>query len=81
MVRKGKQHFMANNLSRNLAEGDLGSVDDLLPDEHLFQVDTVTIWASDIVEYLQNGWQNLGLSKVKQRQLIRKAAPYSLIVG
>ena len=56
---------MVDNLSRNLVEGDLGPIDDLFPDEHLFQVDAVPMWASDIIEYLQHGWQNLDLSKLK----------------
>ena len=81
VVRKGKQHFMADHMSRlTSAEPPIG-VDDELPDVCLFQIETVPEWATDVVEYLMRGRPDPNMTKKSAKRLIRKVAPYTLLVG
>ena len=81
VVRKGKQHFMVDHMSRIKNGEPSTGVDDELPDAILFKVDFASEEYNGIVEYLMSGRPPPGMTKLEARQLIRRAGPYQLITG
>ena len=73
VVRKGKQHYMANHLSRIKTRKPPTGVNDELPDACLFKVDYTPEWYLGLVEYLMSGRPPLDLSKAKMCKLLRLA--------
>ena len=55
VVRKGKDHVLADHFSRIPNGEEATGVDDETPDFALFTIDTVPSWASDIVRVLTEG--------------------------
>jgi len=79
-VRKGKQHFMVDHLSR-IKIGELPTrFNDELPYSILFKVNFVLECYVGVVEYLMSGRPPPGMSKVEARKSIRRVGPYQLIV-
>ena len=80
VVRKGKQHYMVDHLSRIWIGEPPEGVNDELPDATLFKVDHCPEWYLGLVEYLMIGRPRPDMSKVDARKLIRFVGPYQLIV-
>eukprot|EP00253_Pinus_taeda_P010834 PITA_10834 len=51
--KPGKENFVVDFLSRvNLTTGEEETVDDWMPDEHLFSISVLSLWFADIANYL-----------------------------
>lgn len=79
VVRKGKQLYMADHLSRIKTGEPPTRVNDELPNASLFKVDYLHEWYLELVKYLMSGRPLLDRSKTKTRRLIRLTGPYQLI--
>ena len=76
VVRKGKQHYMANHLSRIRTREPPEGVNDEIPYATLFKVDHCPEWYPGLVEYLMSGRPPPNMSKADARKLIKLAGPY-----
>jgi len=81
VIRKGKQYFMFDHLSRVRNGEPSTRVDDELPDAVLFKVDYASKEYKGIVKYLMSGRLTPRMTKLESRQLIRRVGPYQLKVG
>ena len=78
-VRPGKKHANADFLSRLSKEVSPTSIDDNLPDAHLFNVDIILAEYADVLYYLKNNTFSLEYTDKQKQQLIYKMCPYTLI--
>ena len=90
VVRKGKQHFMADHLSRVPSGEKVVGIDDQLLDAYLFcleqeaqlfKADLTPHWADDIIHLLENGLPERPIEKARLTRLLIKTRPYQLIAG
>ena len=82
VVRKGKDHVLADHFSRIPNGEEATGVDDETPDAALFAIDTIPSWASDIVRVLTEGAYFLKqLSRAQARVLLRKCGPFTMLRG
>ena len=72
-VRPGRKHANADFLSRLSKEVNPTSIDDSLPDAHLFNVDVIP---ADVLHFLKNTFPLEYTDK--QKQLVYKMRPYTL---
>lgn len=71
VVKKVKQHFMADHMSRiRIGEAPSG-IDDELPNAPLFHIDFALEWYSGLVKFLMNEHPLEGVSKTDVRRLLR----------
>ena len=78
-VRPGKKHANADFLSRLSKEVNPLSIDDSLPDAHLFNVDIIPIEYTNVLYYLKNNTFPLEYTDKQKQQLVYKMRPYTLI--
>ena len=78
-VRPRKKHANADFLSRLSKEVNPTSIDDSLPDAHLFNVDVIPIEYADVLYYLKNNTFPLENTNKQKQQLVYKMRPYTLI--
>jgi len=70
----GPDHF-----SRILSREDVGNLDDSLPDTHLFPIQMVDDYFSDLVQFLSTCIAPSNFIVVKKKKLVVKVAYYQLI--
>ena len=76
--KPGKENVVANFLSRlDLPAGEEGTVDDQMPDEHLFAITVLSPWFSDIANYLVSAQFPPHLSSKEKSRIVRKSAPFT----
>ena len=78
-VRLGKKHANADFLSRLSKEVNPTSIDDSLPDAHLFNVDVIPVEYADVLYYLKNNTFPLEYTDKQKQQFVYKMRPYTLI--
>ena len=78
-VRPRKKHANADFLSRLSKEVNPTSIDDSLPDAHLFNVDVIPVEYADVLYYLKNNIFPLEYTDKQKQQLVYKMRPYTLI--
>ena len=78
-VRPGKKHANADFLSRLSKEVNPTSIDDSLPDAHLFNVDVIPVEYADVLYYLKNNTFPLEYIDKQKQQFVYKMRPYTLI--
>eukprot|EP00253_Pinus_taeda_P020690 PITA_20690 len=64
-----------------LPAGEEGTVDDQMPDEHLFAISVLSPWFSDIANYLVSAQFPPHLSSKEKSRIMRKSASFTLIGG
>eukprot|EP00253_Pinus_taeda_P023178 PITA_23178 len=80
--KPGKENVVADFLSRlDLPVGEEGTVDDQMPDEHLFAISVLSLWFADIANYLVSAQFPPHLSSKEKRRIVRKSAPFTWIGG
>eukprot|EP00253_Pinus_taeda_P007233 PITA_07233 len=78
----GKENVVADFLSRlDLPAGEEGTVDDQMPDEHLFAISVLSSWFADIANYLVSAQFPPHLSSKEKSRTVRKNAPFTWIGG
>ena len=78
-VRPQKKHANADFLSRLSKEVNPASIDNSLPDVHLFNVDIIPVEYTNVLCYLKNNTFRLEYIDKQKQQLIYKMRPYTLI--
>jgi hypothetical protein len=81
VVKPGKLNAGPDHLSRILSGEDAGNLDDNLPDAHLFTVNMVDDYFSDIVQFLSTGMAPSEMTVAQKKQLVVKETNYQLIAG
>eukprot|EP00253_Pinus_taeda_P027448 PITA_27448 len=80
--KPGKENVVADFLSRlDLLAGEEGTVDDKMPDEHLFIISVLSPWFADIENYLVSAHVPPHLSSKEKSRIVRKSAPFTWIGG
>ena len=80
--KPGKENVVADFLSRlDLPAGEEGTVDDQMPDEHLFAISVLSPWFADIANYLVSAQFPPHLSSKEKSKIVRKSAPFTWIGG
>eukprot|EP00253_Pinus_taeda_P025813 PITA_25813 len=80
--KPSKENVVADFLSRlDLPTGEEGTVDDQMPDEHLFSISVLSPWFIDIPNYLVSTLFPPHLSSKEKRKIVRKSAPFTWIEG
>eukprot|EP00253_Pinus_taeda_P030241 PITA_30241 len=80
--KPGKENVVAAFLSRlDLPVGEEGTVDDQMPDEHLFAISVLSPWFADIANYLVSAQFHPHLSSKEKSRIVRKSAPFTWIGG
>eukprot|EP00253_Pinus_taeda_P027733 PITA_27733 len=80
--KPGKENVVVDFLSRlDLPAGEEGTVDEQMPDEHLFSISVLSPWFSDIANYLVSTQFPSHLSSKEKRRIVRKSAPLTWIGG
>jgi len=80
--KPGKENVVANFLSRlYLPTGEEGTVDDQMPNKHLFSISVLSPWFVDIANYLVSTQFLPHLSSREKRKIVRKSAPFTWIGG
>ena len=78
----GKENVVADFLSRlDLPAGEEGTVDDQMPNEHLFAISVLSPWFTDIENYLVSTQFPPHLSSKEKSKIVRKSAPFTWIGG
>ena len=82
VVRKRKDHVLADHFSEIPNGEEATRVDDEMPDAALFTIDTVPSWALDIVRVLTEGVFFLKqLSRTQAHVLLKKYVPFTMLRG
>eukprot|EP00253_Pinus_taeda_P029423 PITA_29423 len=82
IVDKPGKENVVDFLSRlDLPAGEEGTVDDQMPDEHLFAILVLSPWFADIANYLVSAQFPPHLSSKEKRKIVRKSAPFTWIGG
>ena len=74
-VRPGKKHANADFLSRLSKDINPTSIDDSLPDAHLFNIDIIPAKYADVLYYLKNNTFPLEYTDKQKQRLIYKIRP------
>ena len=78
----GKENVVADFLYRlDLPTGEEGTVDDQMPDEHLFAISVLSPWFADIANYLVSAQFPPHLSSREKSRIIQKSASFTWIGG
>eukprot|EP00253_Pinus_taeda_P029944 PITA_29944 len=78
----GKENVVADFLSRlDLPGGEEETVDDQMPDEHLFAILVLFPWFADIANYLVSAQFPPHLSSKEKSRIVRKSASFTWIGG
>eukprot|EP00253_Pinus_taeda_P028128 PITA_28128 len=78
----GKQNVVADFLPRlDLHVGEEGTVDDQMPNEHLFSISVLSPWFADIANYLVSTQFPPHLSSKEKSRVVRKSTPFTWIRG
>eukprot|EP00253_Pinus_taeda_P020004 PITA_20004 len=78
--KAGKENVVADFLSRlDLPAGEEGTVDDQMPDEHMFVISVLSLWFADIENYLVSTQFPLHLSSKEKSRIVRKSASFTWI--
>eukprot|EP00253_Pinus_taeda_P009163 PITA_09163 len=78
----GKENVVADFLSRlDSCAGEEGTVDDQIPDEHLFAISVLSPWFAYVAYYLVSAQFPPHLSSKEKRRIVRKSAPFTWIGG
>jgi hypothetical protein len=79
IVKPGKLNAGPDHLSCILSGEDAGNLDDSLPDAHLFAVQMVDDYFTDIVQFLSTGMAPSDMTVAQKKQLVVKETDYQLI--
>eukprot|EP00253_Pinus_taeda_P035854 PITA_35854 len=80
--KPGKENVVANFLFRlDLPAGEEGTVDDQMPDEHLFALSVLSPYFADIANYLVSAQFPRHLSSKEKSRIVQKSAPFTWIGG
>eukprot|EP00253_Pinus_taeda_P019411 PITA_19411 len=80
--KPGKENVVADFLFRlDLPAGEEGTMDDQMPDEHLFALSVLSPWFVDIANYLVSAQFPRHLSSKEKSKIVRKSAPFTWIGG
>eukprot|EP00253_Pinus_taeda_P003316 PITA_03316 len=80
--KPGKENIVADFLSRlDLPAAEEETVDDQMPDEHLFAISVLSPWFSYISSYLVSAQFPLHLSSKEKSRIVRKSASFTWIGG
>eukprot|EP00253_Pinus_taeda_P017782 PITA_17782 len=80
--KPGKENVVADFLSRlDLPAGEEGTMDDQMPDEHLFAISVLSPWFVDIANYLVSAQFSPHLSSKEKSRIVRKSASFTWIRG
>eukprot|EP00253_Pinus_taeda_P035589 PITA_35589 len=80
--KPGKENVVVDFLSRvNLTAGEEETVDDQMPDEHLFAISVLSPWFTDIANYLVSAQFPPHLSSKEKSGIVRKSASFTWIRG
>ena len=80
--KPGKENVVADFLSRlDLSADEDGTVDDQMPNEHLFTISALSPWFADIANYLVSAQFPPHLSSREKSRIIRKSASFTWIGG
>eukprot|EP00253_Pinus_taeda_P005173 PITA_05173 len=80
--KPSKENVVADFLSRlDLPASEEGTMDDQMPDEHLFAISVLSPWFSDIANYLVSAQFPPHLSSKEKRRTVRKSASFTWIRG
>jgi len=80
--KPGKENVVADFLSRlDLPTSEEGTVDDQMPDEHLFAISVLSPWFADIANYLVSVQFPPHLSSKEKSIIMRKSASFTWIGG
>eukprot|EP00253_Pinus_taeda_P027432 PITA_27432 len=81
-ILRGKENVVADFLSRlDLPTSEEGTVDDQMPDEHLFAISVLSPWFANIANYLVSAQFPPHLSSKEKSKIVRKSAPFTWIGG
>eukprot|EP00253_Pinus_taeda_P021739 PITA_21739 len=81
-ILRGKENVVADFLSRlDLPAGEEGTVNDQMPDEHLFAILVLSPWFAYIENYLVSAQFPLHFSSKEKSRNVRKSAPFTWIGG
>lgn len=81
ILKPGKQNFGLGYLSQIQSGESSMSIDDLLPDAHLFRVEVVDDHFSNIDIFLMTRIEPMEPTTSQKKQLVTKSVNYQLIVG
>eukprot|EP00253_Pinus_taeda_P006299 PITA_06299 len=80
--KPGRENVVADFLSRlDLPAGEEGTVDDQMPDEHLFSISILSPWFVDIANYLVSAQFPPHLSSKEKSRIVRKSVSFTWIGG
>eukprot|EP00253_Pinus_taeda_P009982 PITA_09982 len=80
--KPGRENLVADFLSRlYLPAGEEGTMDDQMPDEHLFSIFVLSLWFADIANYLVSSQFPLHLSSKEKSRIVRKSESFTWIGG
>lgn len=80
--KPGKENVVVDFFSRlDIPVGEDGTVDDQMPDEHLFAISLLSPWFFDIENYLVSTQFPPYLSSREKSRIVRKSASFTWIEG
>ena len=81
IVKPGKLNVGPDHLSRIDSGEEPSNLEDNLPDAQLFSIQIVDEYYRDIIHFLTTGWAPVEFTKQQKKQLVVKAADFTLIAG
>ena len=81
IVKLGRLNLGPDHLSRLESGEEPTSLDEGLPDAQLFSIQMVDDYFQDIVQYLSTGFPPPEMTTQQKKQLVVRAADFTLIVG
>ena len=76
--KPGRENVVVDFFSRlDLPTGEEGTVDDQMPDEHLFAISVLSPWFADITNYLVSAQFPPHLSSKEKSRIVRKSSPFT----
>eukprot|EP00253_Pinus_taeda_P030152 PITA_30152 len=80
--KPSKENVVVDFLSRvNLTASEEETMDDQMPDEHLFAISVLSPWFADIANYLVSAQFPQHLSSKEKSRIVRKSASFTWIGG
>ena len=81
IVKPGRLNVGPDHLSRIESREEPNNLEDNLPDAHLFSVQIVDDYYANIIQFLTTGVAPDEFTKQQKKQLVVKAADFTLIAG
>ena len=81
IVKPGKLNARPNHLSRIDSGEEPSNLEDNLPNAQLFSIQITDEYYADITHFITTLWEPVEFTKHQKKQLVVKAADFTLITG